>query len=120
VIVGLGARPGMPAPALAGAIRAALSAAGLHPARVTALATLDRRAAEEGIRSVAAGLGWALVSFPAAELGAQDVPNRSETVVAAVGTPSVAEAAALAAAGPGAVLILPKRVFPGITVAVAG
>ena len=32
---------------------------------------------------------------------------------------SVAEAAALAAAGPGASLILPKRIFGGVVVAVA-
>lgn len=38
------------------------------------------------------------------------VPNPSQTVAAAVGTPSVAEAAALLAAGPDANLVTPKRV----------
>jgi cobalt-precorrin 5A hydrolase len=38
----------------------------------------------------------------------------------AAGTASVAEAAALLGAGPGASLILPKMVFARITVAIAG
>ena len=38
------------------------------------------------------------------------VPNPSEVVAAAVGTPSVAEAAALLAAGPGAGLVAAKRI----------
>jgi cobalt-precorrin 5A hydrolase len=119
-VVGLGARSGTAAPALAAAIDAALAEAGRSPREVGVLATLDRRAAEEGVRAVAADHGWELVAFSTAELGAQPVPNESETVAAAVGTPSVAEAAALAAAGAGARLIVPKRVFPGVTVAVAG
>jgi cobalamin biosynthesis protein CbiG len=47
------------------------------------------------------------------------VPNPSGAVAAAVGTPSVAEAAALCAAGPSGSLLLPKRVFRGVTVAIA-
>ncbi|WP_169789926.1 cobalamin biosynthesis protein [Actinoplanes subtropicus] len=120
LVVGLGARPHTAGDAIEAAIRAALTGAGLEPGDVAALATLDRRAAEEGVRAVAAGHGWRLIAFTAAELAAQPVPNRSETVAAAVGTPSVAEAAAIVAAGAGASLIVPKRVFPGITVAVAG
>ena len=119
-MLGLGARSGMAAPTLAAAIRAALAEAGVSPRDIGVLATLDRRAGEDGVRAVATGLGWDLVSLTSAELAAQPVPHGSGTVAAAVGTPSVAEAAALAAAGPGARLIVPKRVFPGVTVAVAG
>ena len=119
MIVGLGARPGTPASTLTAAIHAALAAAGLSPGDVGVLATLDRRAAEDGVRAVAADLGWKLAAYPASELAAQHVPHPSETVAATVGTPSVAEAAALAAAGPHAVLLLPKRVFAAVTVAVA-
>ncbi|MFI5891321.1 cobalamin biosynthesis protein [Actinoplanes sp. NPDC051513] len=116
VVVGLGARPGRAAAELTRAIGAALAEAGLTAADVRVLATLDRRAAEDGVRAVAAAHGWELSGFRAEELGAHDVPSRSERVAAAVGTPSVAEAAALAA---GDELILRKRVFPGITVAIA-
>jgi cobalt-precorrin 5A hydrolase len=116
VVVGLGARPGRSAAELTGAITAALAEAGLRAADVRVLATIDRRAAEDGVRAVATAHGWRLAGFTAVELGAHDVPNKSERIAAAVGTPSVAEAAALAAGGE---LILPKRAFPGVTVAIA-
>ena len=119
LVVGLGARPDTAAPALEAAIRAALAEAGRSPRDVGVLATLDRRAAEEGVRALAAELGWELTGYPAGELAAQRVVSTSETVAAAVGTPSVAEAAALAAAGPGATLVVPKRIVAGVTVAVA-
>ncbi|MCU7726600.1 cobalamin biosynthesis protein [Actinoplanes sp. KI2] len=118
-MVGLGARPDRSAAELTAAVEAALAEAGIPAAEVVALATVDRRAGEEGVRAVAAGRGWRLMSFAPEELRAHDVPNRSETVAAAVGTPGVAEAAALAAAGTGGTLILPKRVFGGVTVAVS-
>jgi cobalamin biosynthesis protein CbiG len=117
-VVGLGARPERSAAELTAAVEAALAEAGVATAQVGALATIDRRAGEEGVRAVAAERGWELVSFAPEELGAYDVPNKSETVAAAVGTPGVAEAAALAA-GTGSRLILPKRVLGGVTVAVS-
>jgi cobalt-precorrin 5A hydrolase len=101
------------------AVGLALAEIGAGPGDVRALATLDRRAREDGVRGLAAAHGWELLSFAGAELGAHDVPHKSARVAAAVGIPSVAEAAALVAAGPESVLVLPKRVFPGIVVAVA-
>jgi cobalt-precorrin 5A hydrolase/precorrin-3B C17-methyltransferase len=67
-------------------------------------------------------LGVPVLTYPAVELAAIDVPTPSETVRAAVGTPSVAEAAALAAADGGALLVT-KQKSPGnpalATVAIA-
>ncbi|MFC7530723.1 cobalamin biosynthesis protein [Actinoplanes sp. GCM10030250] len=116
IVVGLGARGGAE---VDGPVRAVLDAAGIPVERVTVLATIDRRAGEERVRALAEAYGWRLVAFPAAELAAVPVPNPGRAAEAAVGSPSVAEAAALLAAGPGARLIVPKRVFPGATVAVA-
>jgi cobalt-precorrin 5A hydrolase/precorrin-3B C17-methyltransferase len=59
------------------------------------------------------------VTFPALLLGAVDVPSPSDAVAAAVHTPSVAEAAALLAAGPGATLVVTKTKGPTATAAVA-
>jgi len=98
-------------------VDAARAEAGCAATEVTVLATVDRRAA--ALRDLAADRGWRLVAWPAAELARQPVPHPSGTVAAAVGTPSVAEAAALRAAGPAAALIVPKRIFPEVTVAVA-
>ncbi|MCM4077671.1 cobalamin biosynthesis protein [Paractinoplanes hotanensis] len=119
VVVGIGARAGVAAADLCVAVDAALAAAGLTVSDVTVLATADRRAAEPAIREVALDRGWRLVALRAAELAGQDVPNPSRVVAAAVGTPSVAEAAALRAVGPAGSLILPKQKHAGITVAIA-
>ncbi|GAA3345872.1 hypothetical protein GCM10020358_54630 [Amorphoplanes nipponensis] len=119
LLLGLGARAGVPEEELAAAIDAALRQAGREPAGIAGLATLDRRAAEAGVRAVARRHGWPVTGFPAAALAGVVVPHPSAAVAATAGTPSVAEAAALLAAGPGAVLVLPKRVFPRSTVAIA-
>ena len=119
VVLGLGARAGVAEEELAGAIDAALRQAGLAPAGIAGLATLDDRAAEAGVRAAAHRHGWPVLAFDSARLAGVDVPHPAAAVAAAVGTPSVAEAAALLAAGPGAVLLLPKTVFPRVTVAIA-
>ena len=119
VVLGLGARAGVPEEELAAAIVIALRHAGLEPAEIAGLATLDRRAAEPGVRAVAHRRGWPVLPFDAARLAGTDVPNPSGTVAAAAGTGSVAEAAALLGAGAGAVLVLAKTVFPRSTVAIA-
>jgi hypothetical protein len=85
--------------------------------RPDAIATIDRRTAEAA--PVAAGYGCPLVTFTAEELAAQPVPAPSQVVAGAVGTASVAEAAALLAAGPGARLLVGKRGNGTATVAVA-
>jgi cobalamin biosynthesis protein CbiG len=119
VAVGVGARPGVAADDLRAAVDATLAAAGLTTADVTMLATVDRRAAEPGVRGLARDREWPLLALPAAELARRDVPHPSGVVAAAVGTPSVAEAAALTAVGPSGSLLLAKRVIGGVTVAVA-
>jgi cobalamin biosynthesis protein CbiG len=119
LVLGLGARAGVPEEELAAAIDAALRQAGLEPARITVLVTLDRRAAEAGVQAVAQRYGWPVTGFAAAALAAVDVPHASGIVATATGTPSVAEAAALLAAGTDAVLVLPKTAFARSTVAIA-
>jgi cobalamin biosynthesis protein CbiG len=71
------------------------------------------------VRLAARVNGWELRGYRAAALAGQAVPHPSGPVAAAVGTASVAEAAALLAAGPGAALVLPKTVHGGVTVAIA-
>lgn len=60
-----------------------------------------------------------LVWFPSSVLATVGVPTPSDPVADAVGTPSVAEAAALLAAGPGARLVVPKHKGLAATAAVA-
>jgi len=114
LVVGVGARPGVGEDELDAAIDRALAAANRRRSEVAALATVDRRA--DSVRPFAESRGWELVVFTAAELAGVDVPRPSDRVRDRVGTPSVAEAAAILA---GDRLIAAKRVFPRVTVAIA-
>ncbi|CAM5473101.1 hypothetical protein STENM223S_08294 [Streptomyces tendae] len=87
-------------------MRDTLRAAGLSAASVAELATVDTRAGEPGIVGAAERLGVPLVTYPAGELAGVEVPNPSDAPLATVGTPSVAEAAALVRGGE---LLVPKR-----------
>lgn len=82
------------------------------------LATLDRRA--EIASQVAAELGLKLVLLPAESLAAvRGVKTISARSTAETGSESVAEAAALASLGPGARLVLERRVGNRCTCAMA-
>ncbi|GAA3171701.1 MULTISPECIES: cobalamin biosynthesis protein [Streptomyces] len=107
VYVGVGARRGVAADEVLALVRGALAEAG---GTVAALATAEAKAAEPGLVGAARRLGVALHTFSARELSAVPVPGGGSAVARdAVGTPSVAEAAALLAAGPGAQLLVGKR-----------
>ncbi|MFE5217849.1 MULTISPECIES: precorrin-3B C(17)-methyltransferase [unclassified Streptomyces] len=106
LVVGVGASRGAPAEEVLGLIGEALREAGLSAGSVAELATVDAKAAEPGLVAAAGRLGVPLVAYSAEELAAVEVPNPSDAPLAAVGTPSVAEAAALAAGGE---LLVPKR-----------
>ncbi len=67
-------------------------------AAVAGVASLDLKADEVGLLAFVQGQGWPLRCFSADTLKAIAVPNPSEIVTNEVGTPSVAEAAALFAA----------------------
>lgn len=116
LVVGVGARRGVTADEVLGLILGALRAAGATASDVVEVATLDTRADEPGITGAAARLGVPVRSFPAAVLAAVRVPNPSGAPRDAVGTPSVAEAAALVGADE---LLVPKRKSASATCAVA-
>ena len=115
LVVGIGASSGAPADAAADLLACALVDAGLSSHAVGVVATIDRRAGDPVVTS----LGRPVRAFPAATLAGVVVPNPSDVVAAEVGTPSVAEAAALLAAGPGARLVVEKRKGSAATVAIA-
>ncbi|MEV7792276.1 precorrin-3B C(17)-methyltransferase [Streptomyces sp. NPDC087512] len=106
LVVGVGASKGAPAEEVLGLVEAALRDAGLSKASLAELATVDAKAGEPGIVGAAERLGVPLVTYSAGRLAGVEVPNPSDAPLAAVGTPSVAEAAALAGGGE---LLVPKR-----------
>jgi cobalt-precorrin 5A hydrolase/precorrin-3B C17-methyltransferase len=119
LVVGVGSSRGADTDRLADLVSTTLRDAGLHPASVALVASLDLKADEPAIVALAEVHGVELRTFSAGELKDIPVPTPSPVVAGAVGTPSVAEAAALLAAGPGAVLVVPKQVVADATVAVA-
>lgn len=116
LVVGVGGSRGVPAEEVGELIDGALAEAALSPLAVDHAATIDRKAGEAGIVAAAEARGWRLATHTAARLAAVEVPNPSAVVRAAVGTASVAEAAALAGGGE---LLVAKRVGRMATVAVA-
>jgi cobalt-precorrin 5A hydrolase/precorrin-3B C17-methyltransferase len=115
LIVGTGASRGVPAAEIGQLIDSTLAELEVSPLSVRHLATAEVKADEDGLQAAAAQRGWRVVTHPAERLAA--VPNPSEVVRWAVGTPSVAEAAALI--HPGATLLAAKRASAHATVAVA-
>ncbi|MGW6792517.1 precorrin-3B C(17)-methyltransferase [Streptomyces chartreusis] len=106
LVVGVGASRGAPADEVLGLVESALRDAGLSSASLAELATVDAKADEPGIIEAAERLGVPLITRSADELAVVEVPNPSDAPLAAVGTPSVAEAAALVGGGE---LLVPKR-----------
>jgi cobalamin biosynthesis protein CbiG len=108
ITLGVGLSSGADAAELAGLVAGTLAAAGIARDRVARVATVDTRADHPAL----AGLGWPVVSFSPAALAAEGGASRGRGV-------AVAEPAAMLAAGPGAVLLVPKRRSARATVAVA-
>ncbi|TCO46522.1 cobalamin biosynthesis protein [Actinocrispum wychmicini] len=132
LVVGVGASRGVPASAVTEALGLLESEHSLDPRAVRSFATVDAKAGEQGIQSALEDWSFwhserdgcvpPLALRTAAELAAVAVPNPSVTVAEEVGTPSVAEAAALLTArelGGRAELAAPKTSIGNVTVAAA-
>jgi cobalt-precorrin 5A hydrolase / precorrin-3B C17-methyltransferase len=115
LVLGVGASRNAPAEEVHDLVAQVLTDAGLAEQCVAVVATVDLKADEPALLLVAERFGVPLRTFVAAELAGQPVPNPSEVVAGEVGTPSVAEAAVLAA---GATLVVEKTKSAHATVAV--
>ena len=98
VTLGLGCDRGASLETLQGAVARSLEIARLTFDAVTEVATIDKKSDEQAILLLAAQHGWPLRFFSAAALAQVQVPSPSETVRNHMGTPAVAEAAAMLAA----------------------
>jgi cobalt-precorrin 5A hydrolase / precorrin-3B C17-methyltransferase len=125
LVVGLGASRNVAPEEITSLVDQALATAGLSPRSVRTAATVDLKQDEPGLLAAIADRRWPLAFFSAAELAEVPVPNPSEVVRSAVGSPSVAEAAALLSAAGNSShissesLVVPKRTSPHATVAIA-
>jgi len=121
IVAGIGCRKGAPAAAIKAAIESALTRAGVAADALALIATSEEKSKEPGIADAAARLGVPLVLIAQRDLKAAGdrAETRSERVVALTGVPSVAEAAALAAAGPAAKLLARRLAVGPATCALA-
>ena len=108
--VGMGCERGTSLELLERALQQALAVAGLAEEAVAGLASAERKADEPALLQLAERHGWPLRCFSSTALNEVPVPNPSAVVQAELGTASVAEAAALLAAGPQAQLKQEKRI----------
>ncbi|MEP0868445.1 precorrin-3B C(17)-methyltransferase [Trichocoleus desertorum AS-A10] len=97
--VGIGCERGTSRHLIESAIQQACQAHQLAEAAIAGIATLDLKADEVGLVELCRDRHWPLRCFSAEQLKSVPVPTPSEVVAAEVGTPSVAEAAALVGAG---------------------
>jgi cobalt-precorrin 5A hydrolase len=121
IVAGIGCRRGAAARDVEAAIRTALARAGVAAASLDAIATMLGKNDEPGIAAAAKILGVRVIALQqsALEAASARVATRSERVLALTGVPSVAETAALAAAGADARLIATRLVVGGAACALA-
>jgi cobalt-precorrin 5A hydrolase len=121
IAAGIGCRKGASAAEIEAAILAALERAGRPLARIDLMATAMAKREEKGIVEAASARGVPLIFVAPADLEIASARGAtwSARVLALAGVPSVAEAAALAACGPKAKLILPRIVMGPVTCALA-
>jgi cobalamin biosynthesis protein CbiG len=117
---GIGCRRGTPAEDIETAIQAARDAYGCTDA-IAVIATETTKGDEPGLKEAVRRLGLSLATYPASELQrvAGDVLTLSRVALASKGTSSVAEAAALLAAGANARLLGPRVAIATATCAFA-
>jgi cobalt-precorrin 5A hydrolase len=121
IAAGIGCRRGATALDIVAAIRAALARANIAADALDVIATIEAKRTETGILAAAESLGVSIVIVREHELAlaGDRVETHSDRVLTLTGVGSVAEAAALAAAGPSARLIAPRVSTGAATCALA-
>ena len=123
IAIGLGCRRGAATPPdeVVALVREAIE---LLPEEIvpSGLFTLAAKAGEPGLAGAAATLGLPLffLDHAALALVASEARHRSVRVEEMLGLPGIAETAALAGAGQGAVLLVPRLASASVTCAIAG
>jgi cobalt-precorrin 5A hydrolase/precorrin-3B C17-methyltransferase len=119
--IGIGCERGASAEEVRALVLQSLAVANLSPLSVAGIFSIALKAAEPAIHSVAESLGVPARFFTAGELLAETprLSERSDIVFRETGCWGVAEGAALAAGGAGAVLVVPKQRSARATCAIA-
>ena len=121
IVAGLGSRKDVSAADVLSAIRAAAAQHGIETGKIGLLATGEMKASESAFAEAALGLSLPLKIMSEAALAAvgERTITRSGRSQAVTGVPSLSEASALAAAGPGSTLLGPRIALGPVTCALA-
>lgn len=121
IVAGIGCRKGISAADVQAAIEAAFLPTVFASRQLGLIAAPAVKGTEAGIRDAATARGLRLMLIPqsALEAASPHTLTRSVRSMAAMSVPSVAEAAALAGAGPNARLLAPRVAVGPVTCALA-
>lgn len=117
--VGIGCERRTPRQVIETAINQVFQQQGLALDAIAGIATLDLKADEPGLVELCDDRHWPLKTFSPEQLRVVSVPNPSEVVDQEVGTPSVAEAAAMEAAAVKTLLVA-KYIYKAEDITLAG
>ncbi|HEX2115417.1 MAG TPA: precorrin-3B C(17)-methyltransferase [Alphaproteobacteria bacterium] len=119
--LGVGCERGADPRELEDLVRTTLVRHDLAPEAVACVSSLDLKADEAAVLALADSFGVPARFFTAEALAREEprLATPSDAVRSAVGVPGVAEAAALASAGPAGALLVPKQRSPRATCAIA-
>lgn len=115
--LGIGCKRGVTEKNIADAVILALKTTSVDEQCIVGVASIDVKRSELGLHSYILNQGLDSKYFSSEELKCIQVPNPSKNPMKAVGTPSVAEAAAILASN--GKLIIEKQKLNGVTVALA-
>jgi len=119
LVVGVGCNRGAAMEEIEDAVMQTLADAGLSEWSVCQMATIEDKWDEVGLLTLAHKRGWAMRAFSREDMAlVKNGPNPSAAAMERFGVPGVAEPAAMLAARSSSLLV-EKRKFPNVTVAVA-
>lgn len=111
LVLGMGCERGISSESVIQGIRKILAERDFPISRVSELTTIDLKQDETGLRQAARQLNLPIRFYTSEVLSAvEDIPNPSSVVEECVGTPGVAEAAAMKASG-NTTLLMEKKVL---------
>lgn len=121
IVAGIGCRKGVSSEQVLAAVESALEPYGLSPDLLSGLATAKQKAGEKAIIEAghALRLPVFLVDGPALQMVSLRSMTKSPASIAATGSPSVSETAALAATGQRSRLLGPRTIHGPVTCAIA-
>ena len=112
--IGLGCERNTSKELIEESLKSFLAANNLSPLSIAGFATVDLKKDEKAILEISKEKNLPIKFFTSEELSAINTPNPSNVVLNEIGTPSVAEAACILAAGKGSKLLKEKKIFKSI------